>query len=244
MSETEDAPALIEIIDLLTKDGPSVIRSLYLWQQILGPSSDAAARMAGLLGPLVGLPVGADVTPHVVPVPATPTGPVLVAGCMPGGDALFDGFPTDGMRLTGMVEPHGEGRSLRRFQVIGADNAALRRAGGERVMLRYALPPPALVARQLMFAALTRRAPGSAAAPVLRAWIDIEQAGGSVRLTPSESHTGPMAGDETLHMAVYDNHALLARINREIPVTARLLIELTADPIQVDLLGEALVIGG
>ena len=243
MSDATDTP-MIDLIGQIAGDGPSVIRSLYLWQQILGPASGAAARLAKVLDPLIGLPVGADVTPHVVTMPATPDGPNLLAGCVPGGDALFEGFAEDGLRLAGSIEPVGDGTILRRFQVLAADNAPYRRTAQERVMLRYALPPATLVARELLFAALTHRSPASPAAPVLQIRIDIEQDGATIPVPPSEVHHGPMGPHQTLHMFTYVDQALLVHIARDRPVVARLIVELIASPIAVDLLGEALVIHG
>ncbi len=243
MSETAAAP-LIDSLGLIAGDGPAMIRSLFLWQQIMGPASGAGQRLARVLDPLLGLPVGADVTPHVVSVPATPDGPVLVTGCVPNGDVLFEGIAEDGMSLAGSIDPVGDGRSLRRFQLRDAGNRPCRGRGGERVILRYTLPPPALVARQLMFAALTRRPVGTPPDAVLRVWVVLEQGGAALRVDPSQHEVGAMTAGETLHMAVYARHALLAAIDRSVAVTARLMVELIARPISVELLGEALVISG
>jgi hypothetical protein len=242
MSETVDDIPLIDILGQLAADGPAVIRSLFLWQQILGPTSGASERLAKVLDPMIGLPVGADVTPHVIAVPRTATGPVLVTGCLPGGDVLFDGFLEDGLRLTGAIDPNGDNQTQRRFQLITADNKPHRAQPGEQVMLRYALPPPALIARQLMFAALTRRAAGTPPDAVLEIWIDIEQNGTTTRVGPTSRHVGSMGLEETLHMYTYERQALLAHIDRTVPVLARLMIAVTGMPL--DLLGEALVISG
>ncbi len=244
MSETADAPPLIDILGLLSGDGPTVIRSLYFWQQIAGPDSGAGARLAAVLDPMIGLPVGSDVAPHVIAVPLASTGKVLLKGCLPGGDAVFEGFAEDGLRLTGAIDPVGDNRAQRRFQLLGADNQPYRRRPGQRVMLRYTLPPPALIARQLMFAALTRRAPGTPAEPVLEIWVEIEQNEKSLRVDPTSRHVGAMTVEQTLHMFTYEHQALLPHIDRTVPVIARLMIAFTASPITVDLLGEALVISG
>jgi hypothetical protein len=244
MSETADAPPLIDILGLLTADGPAVIRSLYLWQQILGPDSGAAERLADVLDPMIGLPIGSDVAPHVIPVPLASTGKVLLVGCMPGGDAAFEGFTEEGLRLTGVIDPAGDNPRQRRFQLLGAEQQPHRRQAGQRVMLRYTLPPPALVARQLMFAALTRRAPGTAPEAVLRIWVEIEQNGASLKVPPTSVQVGAMSVEATLHLFSYEHQALLVHIDRTTPVIARLMIELIATPIEIDLLGEALVISG
>lgn len=233
---------MIEILEQITANGPGLIRSLFLWQQILGNDSEAALRLRRAMAPLVRLPLGAEVTPCVIPIVANPDGFNVQEAALPGADAVFAFVGTSGLRLTGTVDPTADGRGLRRLQVTDAQGKPYRRTGSERFMLRYRLPPQAVAARQLMFVGITQDPPGQPHLPQLQVWAELDLDGTRHFILPDDSRSGTLGADETIQLISFAPGALAS--HAAAAGAAFLSIEMTGDPIDVRLLGEALVIGG
>jgi len=233
---------MIELLDRPTLNGTAIIRSLFLWQQILGADSDAAQRLRKATGPLVRLPLGADVSPHLVPIAPNLNGFDIHEAALPGADAVFAYVTAEGLRLAASADPTADGRGLRHLQVIDAAGKPHRRQGTERVMLRYRLPPEALGVRQLMFVAITQdAAPATRLRPKLHAWVELEREGVRTLVLPVDTRTAALTPDEAVQMTSFPPGALLAH---NVPnAAAFLVLELIGDPVDVKLRGEALVVG-
>ncbi len=234
---------MIELLERL--DGIALVRSLFLWQQILGTSTDAAARLRKMCGPLIRLPLGADVTPHTVTINASSTGFDIQEAVLPGADGVFAYVTEPGLRLSGAADTTAQGAPLRRLSVLTAERKPHPRQGRERFILRYQLPPQALAAPQLMFLAITQNpAPAAPARAQLHAWAEVEQGGSRQFVLPDESRVGRIPVDELAHLISFPHGALTQYSLEGATGLVSLCIELIADPLDVGLLGEALVIGG
>jgi hypothetical protein len=237
---------MIEILDQLAApdagNGPAIFRSLFLWQQILGSDSGAAIRLRQATIPLIRLPPGAEVTPVLIAVHPNPTGFDLQEAALPGADAVFAYVAEQGLRLSGSVDPAAGGATVRRLQVIDAAGRPYRRHGGERFMLRYRLPPPAVGAEQLMFVVITAEpAPSPAPRPRLHVWVELEHDGARHFILPDDNRTCPLGADTAIQMISFPPGAIARHTAAQ--GTAFLSIELLGDPVDIGLLGEALIVG-
>jgi hypothetical protein len=230
---------MIETLDLLANDRPALARSLFLWQQILGESTTAAARLRGLVGPLVQLPLGADVTALNIPIQPNPTGFDVHSAALPAADTIFAFVSEPGLRLSCTVEKQPDGRNLRRLRVLNADGTQHRRQGEERFMLRYRLNPALFAAEHLAFLSITLESePGP---PPLHAWIEVDDGQARHFVVPEDSHSTMLAPGECARLLTFRPHVLTALPQTTETRTALLSIELTGDTINTPLLGEALL---
>jgi hypothetical protein len=234
---------MIEILDRLGGNAPAIFRSLYLWQQILGPDCGAAARLRKATGPMILLPLGADVTPFLIAIQPNPDGIDVQQAVLPGADAVFACVADAGVQLSLSVEATQDRRQMRRLRVIDGDGQAHRRRAGERFMLRYRLPPQAVRAREMMFIAITQEPQrGLPLQPRLHAWVELEQDGARHFIVPDDSRIAALGAEENIHMISFAAGAISQ--HKAASGTAYILIELIGDPVDARLLGEALVVGG
>ena len=109
-------------------------------------------------------------------------------------------------------------------------------------MLRYRLPPAALLARELMFVAIAQGQEGmTELQPQLQVWVELETAAGRRFVMAVDNVLAALDASEGLQMIGFAPGALASA--NAAAESGFMFVELTTDLLDVRLLGEALVVG-
>jgi hypothetical protein len=233
------------LFDDLARTGnrPMLVRSLYLWHQILGPHCEAEAVLRRMAGRIVALPVGADIAEQSISIRPVPDGFNIQENVLPGADAVFAYVSEPGLRLAMSSQVMADGRICRRLRVVDAKGALFHRHGPERFMLRYRLDPAIARARDVLVLQLTAEIGQQAAVlPALHPWIEIHREGARKFVDIAETSSGMLGDGEAIRLATFAPGALAQAVT-EIGEMAGLYfyLELTGEIIDASLLGETLV---
>jgi hypothetical protein len=233
------------LFDDLARAGnrPMLVRSLYLWHQILGPACEAEAVLRRMAGRIVTLPVGADIAEQSISIRPIPEGFDIQENVLPGADAVFAYVSDLGLRLVMSSHTLADGRVCRRLRVVNAEGAPFHRHGPERFMLRYRLDPAIARARDVLVLQLSAETTRQATVlPVLHPWIEIHRESARKFVDIAETSAGMLADGEAISIAAFAPGALAKAIS-EIGEAAGLYfyLELTGEIIDASLLGETLV---
>ena len=243
MNDLAPAPTAIDAaLDMLAGAGnyPLLARSLFLWNQILGPDCPAGQRLRDMTRDIVQLPLGSDIAEQSVAVRPRHDGFDIHPGALPGADAIFAFVSEPGLQLVMFSETTPAGRVVRRLQVRNADGTLHRRQGAERFMLRYRLDLVVLRATDLLLLSLVQQVgarPGPL--PVLRGWIEIDRGGQRQYVSPAESSAGMLGVGEAVRIDSFAPGALAVGAGEATGVF--LYLELVGETIDAHLLGEALI---
>jgi hypothetical protein len=245
MNELAPAPGAIDdALDVLARAGnyPLLARSLFLWNQILGPACPAGQRLREMTRDIVALPLGSDIAEQSVWIRPQPDGFDIHPAALPGADAVFAFVTEPGLRLVMFSEATTEGRVVRRLQLRNASGALYRRRGPERFMLRYRLDPVVLRANDLLLISLVQEAGARPAAlPALRGWIEIDRGGQRQFVSPAESSAGMLAEGEVARIDSFAPGAVGAAAGVGEATGIFLYLELVGETVDAHLLGEALI---
>ena len=238
------ADAIDDTLDLLARAGnyPLLARSLFLWNQILGPACSAGRRLREMTRDIVALPLGSDIAEQSVAIRPQPDGFDIHSAALPGADAIFAFVAEPGLQLVMFSETLTEGHVIRRLQVRDASGVLYRKRGPERFMLRYRLDPVVLRANDVVLLSLVRE-PGArpAALPALRGWIEIDRGGQRQFVSPAESSGGMLAKGEAVRIDSFAPGALTTAAGAGEATGVFLYLELVGETIDAHLLGEALI---
>ena len=238
------AGTIDDALDVLARAGnyPLLARSLFLWNQILGPACPAARRLREMTRDIVVLPLGSDIAEQSVAIGPQPDGFDIHPAALPGADAIFAFVTESGLQLVMFSEATTDGHSVRRLQVRDASGALYRRRGPERFMLRYRLDPVVLRAQDLVLLSLVQEAGARPASlPALRGWIEIERGGQRQFVSSAESSAGMLAEGEVARIDSFARGALAAAAGAGEATGVFLYLELVGETVDAHLLGEALI---
>lgn len=233
------------LFDDLARTGnrPMLARSLFLWNQMLGPGCEAEATLRGMAGRIVNLAVGADIAEQSVAIQPVPDGFDIQENALPGAEAVFAYVTEPGLRLAMSSRMLANGRLCRRLRLLDAGGALFRRRGAERFMLRYRLDPAIARARDVLVLQLTAEDTRHAASlPPLHPWLEIHGNGARQFVDIAETSAGRLADGTAIRLSAFAPGAL-ARAVSEVGATAGLYfyLELTGETIDASLLGETLI---